>query len=121
VAGFEAKEVGMKRMVAHGYVLVVSVLVFACSSGGGGGGDGGGGDGGGNGGLSDADLKAACDNGVTLCKNDPTYGQTFGAQDCSNIAASYAGCDATCRAKAKPIIDCQKVATMCAAFAACVK
>ena len=71
--------------------------------------------------MSDADLKAACDNGVSLCKNDPTYRQTFGAQDCSNIAQSYAGCDSTCRAKAKPTIDCQKTASACAAFAACGK
>jgi hypothetical protein len=76
-----------------------------------------------DGGVSNADFKQACDNGVTLCRNDSKYGSTFGAQDCSADAIErvYAGCNADCRKNAKPAIDCQKAATSCSAFAGCVQ
>ncbi|MCA9524334.1 MAG: hypothetical protein KC609_25375 [Myxococcales bacterium] len=73
--------------------------------------------------VTNEEFKIACDNGVTLCKDDPQYGQTFGAQDCSTsaIETAYAVCDTGCRANSRAIIDCQKVATSCDAFAGCVQ
>ncbi|MCA9665569.1 MAG: hypothetical protein KC503_08270 [Myxococcales bacterium] len=72
--------------------------------------------------VSDAEFKAACENGVTLCQGDAQHGQTFGAQDCSDsaIAQAYAGCNAGCRANSKSIIDCQRAASDCDGFASCV-
>lgn len=73
--------------------------------------------------VTNAELQQSCQNGVNLCKDHQLYSQTFGAQDCSTdaIAKAYEGCNTGCRINAKPIIDCQKAATTCEAFAACVQ
>ena len=88
-------------------------------------GDDGNDDGGSDGGasVSNADFQEACENGVALCMSDPMYGMTFGAQDCSDTAIeeAYAQCDDACRASSELIIECQKTAMDCAAFAACVQ
>jgi hypothetical protein len=86
----------MKRTFRFLGVLTLAAMLGACGSD----------DGDDGGSVSNADYKQACENGVTLCKDDPTYGQMFGGQDCSTTAieTAYAGCDAA----------------DCAAFAACV-
>ena len=98
------------------HVLLVTVTLIACGDDGGGGGGGDGDE------VTDAEFQLACENGVALCQDDPSYGDTFGAQDCSvaAIEAAYASCDSSCRANSRPIVDCQAAATDCASFAGCV-
>ena len=99
----------MKRIITVALVLCLS----ACSSGGSNSGNA----------VTDAELQQSCQNGVNLCKDHQLYSQTFGAQDCSTdaIAKAYQSCNTGCRINARPIIDCQKAATTCEAFAACVQ
>jgi hypothetical protein len=104
------------------FLSVLAALMLSLGGCGDDGGDGSGGSGEGSA-VSDEEYEQACDNGVALCMDDPQYGATFGAQDCSPdaIASAYANCDSDCRAQSEPIIDCQIAATDCEGFVGCAQ